>query len=237
MIEPLTVVPPTKPKKKTASKSTSRKKKPVEKSESKVAMSMDDLYEKENPFKATKEDTTAQASKNTDDEDASKIASDVATPVRENGNPDSTLISDEPTSGRKLRLQDLNDAIESTKNMDVDNPGNVTRDDDSVESDPKETDLQDDVGTSLGQPHKPASDADDVADEKDSSYETAPEKDVNSGNSIEDSHAEESKGSEGDSEKDEEEEDTGDKENEKDVVDVDELIWMMFLWLRPLVIV
>jgi hypothetical protein len=62
-----------------------------------------------------------------------------------------------------------------------------------------------------------------VVDEKDSNFETALEKDVNSGNSIENSCDEESRGSEGDSGKNEEEEDTGDNEIEKDVVDVDEL--------------
>jgi hypothetical protein len=121
MVEHRTLVLPIKPKKKTTSKSTSRKKNTVKKGESKVAMSMSDLYENENPFKVAEEGTTSQASKNTDDEDASKIASDVATPVCKKGNPDSTLISDEPVSGRKLGLEDLNDAIESTKNMDVDN--------------------------------------------------------------------------------------------------------------------
>jgi hypothetical protein len=43
MIEPLTIVPPTKPKKKTTSKSTSRKKNTGKKGESKVAMPMSDL--------------------------------------------------------------------------------------------------------------------------------------------------------------------------------------------------
>jgi hypothetical protein len=130
-------------------------------------------------------------------------------------------------SCRKLGLEDLNDAIESTENMDVDKSDKETRGDDSVDSVPKETDVRDnvgqDVGTSIGQPDKLAGDADVVAEEKDSSFETAPEKDVNSGNSIENSQAEESRGSEGDSERDEEEKGTGDKENEKNVVDVDEL--------------
>jgi len=159
-------------KRKTASKSTSRKKKTVKKSESKVALSMSDLNEKENPFTASMEGTTAQASTNTDDKDASKIAPNVATPVCEKGNPDSTLISDEPGSSRKLGLEDLNNTIESNENMDVENSSKETRDDVSVESDPKETDVQDnvgtDVGTSLGQPDKPACDADVVADEEDS---------------------------------------------------------------------
>jgi len=49
MVEPLTTVPPTKSKTKYASKSTSKKKKTVKKGVSKVALSMSDLYEKENP--------------------------------------------------------------------------------------------------------------------------------------------------------------------------------------------
>jgi hypothetical protein len=113
---------------------------------------MSKLYEKENPFKATKEGITAQASKNTDEVDASKRVSDVATPVSEKGNPVSTLISDEPESSRKLGLDDLNDAIESTENMDVDNSGKETRDDDSAESDLKESDVQTMLGRILAHP-------------------------------------------------------------------------------------
>lgn len=92
----------------------------------------------------------------------------------------------------------------------------------------KKANAQDDVGsnvdTSLGQPDNPTGYADVVADEKDPNFETALEKDVNSGNTIENSHAEESRGSEGDSKKDEYEEDSGDNENDRDVVDVDELV-------------
>jgi hypothetical protein len=110
--------------------------------------------------------------------------------------------------------------------MDMHNSDKETRGDDSAESDPKETDVQDDVGpdvgTSLGQPDKAAGDTN-VAEEKDSSFETAPGKDVHSDNSIENSQAEESGGSEGDSGRDEEDKDTGVKESEKDVLDVDEL--------------
>jgi len=59
MIEPLTTVLPTKPKNKSTSKSTNKKKKPLKKGESKVALSMSDLYGKENPIQATVADTTA----------------------------------------------------------------------------------------------------------------------------------------------------------------------------------
>jgi len=62
LIEPLTTVPPMKPKKKVVSKSTSKKKKAVKRGESKVALSMSDMYEKENTFVVTKEGTPAQAS-------------------------------------------------------------------------------------------------------------------------------------------------------------------------------
>jgi len=199
MIEPLTAVPPMKPKKKTASKSTSKKKKAVKKGESKVALSMSDLYEKENPFVATKEGTSTQASTKIDDKDSLKTAEDVATPVCEKGNPNATLISYEPASSRKLGLDDLNDAIESIENKDLNNSSKDTKGDDSVESDPKETDMQDDVGpdvgTSLGQQDKPDIDANVTADEENSNLETDPIDDVDSGNSLENVHAEESKGS------------------------------------------
>jgi len=127
-------------------------------------MSMFDLYEKENPFAASKEDTTAQASTKTDVKDSCKPSEEGATPVCEKGNLDSTLISDEPATSRKLGLEDLNEAIESIENMDMDNSGKETGGDDSVESDPKEADLQEDVGpdvdTSLGQQDKPAVEVD-----------------------------------------------------------------------------
>jgi len=193
MIEPLTTVPPMKPKKKTTSKSTTKKKKVVKKGESKVALSMSNLYEKENPFAASKEDTTAQASTKIDDKDSCKPAEDVATPVCEKGNPDTTLISDEPTSSRKLGLDDLNDAIESTENMDVNNSSKETGGDDSVENNPKEADVQNnvglDVGTSLGQQDKPDIEVDVVANEENSNPKTDPVEDVDTGNSLENAHA------------------------------------------------
>jgi len=81
LIEPLTTLPPMKPKKKAVSKSASKKKKVVKRGESKVALSMSDLYEKENPFAVTKEGTPAQASTKIDDKDFLKTTKDVATPV------------------------------------------------------------------------------------------------------------------------------------------------------------
>ena len=75
---------------------------------------MSDLYEKENPFATYKGDTIVQTSTKTDDKDSFKPAEEVATPVCEKGNLDSTLISDKPTASRILGLEDLNEAIEST---------------------------------------------------------------------------------------------------------------------------
>jgi len=226
-VEPLTIVPPSKPNKRTNVKTTSRKKKIVKKGESKVALSMTDLYKKGNPFKAAEEGSTAQASRNTDDGDASKMTSNVATPGCEKGKPDSTLIPDESVSVKKLGLEDLNDAIESTENMDVSNPDNETGIDDFIENIPKETDSQDDVGpdvsTSLGQLVNPTGDEDVVGDKEEPSVETDPEENVNPDNIIENSHTEESGRSDGDYEKDEEDVDSGDKVSSKEVVDVDEL--------------
>ena len=219
MVEPLTIVPPSKPNKKTDVKSTSRKKKTVKKGESKVALSMTDLYKKGNPFKAAEEGSTAQAARNANDGDASKMSSDVATPGCAKGKPDSTLISDDLVSGRKLGLEHLNDAIEITENMDVSNPDNETGIDDSVENIPKETDGQDNVGpdvsTYLGQLVNLTGDEDVIP-----IVETNLEEDVNPDNIVENSHTEVSGRSDGDSEKDEEEVDS---ESDKDVVDVDEL--------------
>jgi len=223
IIEPLTTIPPMKPKKKAVSKSTSKKKKAVKKGESKVALSMSDLYEKENHFAVTKEGTPTQASTKIDDKDFLKTAEDVATPVSENGKPDTTLISDKPTSSRKLGLDDLNEAIESTENMDVDNSSKDTGGDDFVESDPKETDVGPDVGTSLGQNDKLNVEVDVMVDEENFNPEIDPVEDFDSGNSLENAHDEERAGTKDESEKDEEEEDSGGKENEKDVVNVDEL--------------
>jgi len=72
---------------------------------------MSGLYKKENPFIAFKGDTIVQTSTKTDDKDSLKPAEKVATPVCEKGNLDSTLISDKPTSSRKLGLKDLNEAV------------------------------------------------------------------------------------------------------------------------------
>jgi len=192
-----------------------------------VVLSMSDLYEKENPFSPSKGDTIVQTSTKIDDKDSFKPAKDVATLVCKKGNLDSTLISDKPTASRNLGLEDLNEAIESTENMDVDNSGKETGDDNSVESDPKEAYLQGhvgpDVGTSLGQQDKPEVEAAVVTDEENSNPDTDPVEDDVSKNSVENAHVEESKGPEDESEKDEEEEDSSDRENEKEVVNADEL--------------
>jgi len=107
--------------------------------------------------------------------------------------------------------------------MDVDNFGKETGGDDSVESNPKETVVGPDVGTSLGQHDKPDVEIDVVADVENSNPETDPVEDVDSGDSIENARVEESARTKEESEKEEEEEDSGGKENEKDVVNVDEL--------------
>jgi hypothetical protein len=119
MVKPFNTVPPIKSLKKTAEKSSTKKKKTTKKGESKRALNITDLYEKDNPFKAT---VKGSAASDTNAGDDSNICSDVATPSREKGNPVSTQIPGEPVSDRKLGLEDLNDAIESTENMNLDKP-------------------------------------------------------------------------------------------------------------------
>jgi len=229
MIENFTIVPHTKPKKKPTLKFTTKKKKPLKKGESKVSLSMSDLYVKENPFKDSEADSTAKASKNTENEETSKTSPDVATPDREKGNPDATLISDVPESGRKIGLEDLNDAIDSDEYMDVDisNIGNQTKGDDSVEKYPEKNDVQEDVGpdfgTSLGQPKNPVDDITTVIDEKDPSFDSDPEKEVNSGNTVVNCHSEENVEYEEDPKEGQEEDCSEDREKDQNVVDVDNL--------------
>jgi len=113
MVEPIRVVPPTKPKGKTSTKSTGKKKKPskLKKGESKVPLTMVDLYEKENPFISTVVKPSAGTSvkdlKNVDVEATPKITSDVATSDIEKGNPDETLTSVVSKSGKKTRVRVL----------------------------------------------------------------------------------------------------------------------------------
>ena len=76
--------------------------------------------------------------------------------------------------------------------MDVDNSGKEIGDDNSVESDPKEADLQDDVGpdvgTSLSQQDKPKVEAAIVTNEENSNPDTDPVEDDVSKNSLENAH-------------------------------------------------
>jgi hypothetical protein len=71
------------------------------------------------------------------------------------GNLDKPFISDAPDACKKLGLEDLNEAIDSTEKMDVD-AGNETNINESVGQEPDGTDARKNVGpdveTSLGQP-------------------------------------------------------------------------------------
>jgi hypothetical protein len=174
MVKPLSTIPPPKPMKKTAEKSSSKKKRTAKKGESKVALTMTDLYDKEIPSKVVKEDTSSKTA--AVGEKDTKLSSDVATPIEEKGNPVSTHNSVETGSGEKLGLDVLNDAIESTENMGVSNPDNEIGGDDSVENAAKETlgqeNVEPDVSTSMGQPAKPSDEEGDVSDDKVPSVES-----------------------------------------------------------------
>lgn len=128
LIEPISTVPPSKPKRRTSTKFASKKKKPSKskRGESKTPMSMAGMYEKENPFLFTIVEpnvgTSEKDPENVDAEVTVKIAPDVASSEVEKGNLDETITSEVYESGRKLGLEDLNAAIDSTENMDIDNP-------------------------------------------------------------------------------------------------------------------
>jgi hypothetical protein len=87
------------PMKKNADKSSSKKKKTTKKGESKVALTMMDLYDKEIPSKATKEDTSTKIA--AVGEEGTRLSSDVATPTEEKGNLVYALNSVETGSGKK----------------------------------------------------------------------------------------------------------------------------------------
>jgi len=87
-------------------------------------------------------ETSIQEGKKNKGKEELKDLSDVSTHAEEKstsgpviGNPDETLISNIPDDGRKLGLEDLNDTIDSTENMDID-AGNETNVNDSVCQDP-----------------------------------------------------------------------------------------------------
>jgi len=85
-----------------------------------------ELYEKGNPFVSTVVEPSVDASekdpKSVDVEATLKIVADVASSEIEKGNPYETPNSAVSKSGRKLGLEDLNAPIDSTENMNVDNP-------------------------------------------------------------------------------------------------------------------
>jgi len=158
MIKPITTVPPSKSKGKTPTKSSSNKKKPTKskRGTTKTALSMTNLYEKENPFISTVVEPNVGASKKdpkiNDAEATGKIAADVASFEVEKGNPDTTLKSVVYESDRKLGLEDLNVVVDSTENMNVNDskPDDENMGDDSIQPSPEEIDEPKDVGPDVG---------------------------------------------------------------------------------------
>jgi hypothetical protein len=122
MINPISTVTSPKFEKKTVVKCPTKKKMApkTKRGESKTPLSMFDLYEKENPFISTVVEPNAGTFKKVplvaDNETTTKNAS----PKVEKGNSCKTLISVVPESGRKLGLQDLNEAIDRSEDMCVD---------------------------------------------------------------------------------------------------------------------
>jgi len=110
MVKPITTVPPTKPKKKASSKSAIKKKKPSKskKGESKVPLTINDLYVKENLFESISVkadvDTSMKESKAGDVEANTKTAPTATTSESKKGNLDETLTTYIPKSAKKLGL-------------------------------------------------------------------------------------------------------------------------------------
>jgi len=187
MVEPITTVSSSKSKK-TATKSASKKKKSpkTKRDELKTSLSMADLYVKENPFISTVVEpsigTFVKDPQRVDTKANPKIASDVAKSETEKGNPNETIPSSVSESCKKLGLEDLNDAIEITENMDIDDPkiGNESTTNDFVQLSPEKADGREDVGpdveTSLDQQEKQDDDAETPVEDE-SGYEDGSEKD------------------------------------------------------------
>ena len=162
-----------------------------------------------------------------------KDSSEVSTHAKEKsafdhviGNPGETLISNISNADRKLGVENLNDAIDSTKNMGID-AGIKTTVNDSVEKDPEETNIGKDVGpdleTSLDQPGNSVDITTTNGGNKDPIPDTTPETDARSGKSVEKSISKQGEESVEVSKETEEENDSEEIEKDKDVVDVDNL--------------
>jgi hypothetical protein len=93
---------------------------------------------KKSGSKNVQAESSVQETKKNKGKEELKDMSDVSTHAEKRttsgtgkGNPDETLISDAPDACKKLGLEDLNDAIDSTENMYLD-AGNETNINDSV---------------------------------------------------------------------------------------------------------
>ncbi|KEH32869.1 envelope-like protein, putative [Medicago truncatula] len=142
------------------------------------------------------------------------------------GNPDETLVSNTSDTGRKLGLEDLNDAIDSTENMDID-VGNERNVNDFVNQDPGNSGFCKNVGldveTSLDRPSNPINVTTTEDGSKDLSVETDPEIESNPDKLVEDVNSKEEDEAEEVSKETNEEDGCENKDKNNDVVDVDEL--------------
>jgi len=190
---------------------------------------MTDIYEKENPLIFTVVEPNVGASekdlKITDAEATVKITADVASSEVEKGNPSATLKYVVYESDRKLGLEDLNDVIDSTENMNVDDPKPK---DDFIQPSPEKTDERKEVGpgveTSLGQQEKQGND-DDIISEDESGQKSGSDQGVPFKHTAEKSCHEEKKQLEGEQTEVESDlvEDVSVEKDEEDVVNVENI--------------
>jgi len=233
VIKPITTISSKKSKKGNTTKPSIKTKK-SKRSESKIALSMTDLYKKENPFISTifepSVGTSVKDLKDADVEENPKIVTDVATSADEKGNLDETLTVEVSESSKNLGLEDLNVAIESTENIDHDD--SKTSDEstgkDTDQLSPEKADDQNDVvldvGISLDQREKQH---DDVAspDKDESAHKNESEKERVYGDTTMNSPSQEEKqtGAEQTDVETDPEEDVSVEKYEENVVDVDDM--------------
>ncbi|KAK2423048.1 hypothetical protein QL285_033530 [Trifolium repens] len=136
---------------------TSRKTPKPKRGESKVRLTMEDLYLKEDPFKIKAKSNvgaSSQAEENPDVEAPVNVSGTPVSPDHEKGKNVETLTADIPESGAKLGLDALSNAIDK---MDIDAAGKKVVDEggNTVHETPDIPESQKDVGpdveTSLGQ--------------------------------------------------------------------------------------
>jgi len=192
MVKPITTVPLSKPKGKTPTKSSSKRKKPakLKSGTTETTLSMNDVYEKKNPLISTiikpNFGTSEKDSKSIDVEATVKTIFDVVSSKVKKGNPDVILKSFASESNRNIGLENLDTARDSPEHINMYDPKTDDKimEEDSIQCSPEKIDEQEDVElnveTFMSQQDKQDND-DGISKEDESGQETGSDKGVSSG--------------------------------------------------------